>query len=125
MESYITVRHFHILCACLSAGLFLLRLLLDLAGKPGWRSSFLRYVPHVNDTLLLILAFTLLAIGPWQPFVHQWLGFKILLVIGYILSGMVALKTRFQPSTRILASLLAILQLTAVFYLAHFKPVIL
>lgn len=124
MEHYLTVKHVHIICACLSAGLFLLRLLLDAIGKPGWRNSRFRLLPHVNDTLLLLFAFTLLAMGPWQPFVHQWLGYKILLLIGYILSGMVALKPKFNIATRILASALAILQLVCIFYLAHFKPVL-
>jgi uncharacterized membrane protein SirB2 len=124
LEYYLTVKHFHIVCACLSAGLFLLRLLLDVIGKPGWRNSRFRFFPHINDTLLLLLAFTLLAMGPWQPFVHQWLGYKILLLIGYILSGMVALKSKFNTATRFLASALAILQLACIFYLAHFKPVL-
>lgn len=124
MEYYLPVKQLHMFCAYLSATLFLLRLLLDLAAKPGWRQSPVRYLPHINDTLLLSLAFTLLAIGPWQPFVHQWLGFKILLLLGYIAFGIGALKQRLSVSIRTLCAALALAQLAGIFYLARFKPLL-
>lgn len=111
-------------CAYLSACLFVLRLMLDVAAKPGWRNSAFRYLPHINDTLLLTLAFTLLAIGPWQPFAHQWLGVKILLLLGYIGFGMAALKTTLNVCWRTAAAVLALLMLGGIFYLAKFKPLL-
>lgn len=81
MEFYPDVKLLHMFCAYLSAALFMVRLLLDLTGIFDWRKSTLRYLPHLNDSILLTLAFVLLAIGPWQPFVHQWLGFKILAIV--------------------------------------------
>jgi uncharacterized membrane protein SirB2 len=125
MEFYLTVKYMHITCALVSASLFVTRLLFDLLGKPGWRDSVVRHVPHINDTLLLVLAFTLLALGPWQPFVHQWLGIKIILLLGYIILGFLALKTTFSVFVRSIAALLALLLLTGIFYLAYFKPVLL
>lgn len=124
MEFYLSVKTLHIITAIITASLFVLRLILDLIGKPGWRSSAWRYVPHINDTVLLILAFWLLTFGPWQPFVHQWLGGKIILLIGYIFSGVVALKTSYSKFVRSLATMLALLLLASIFYLAHFKPVL-
>lgn len=124
MEYYLPVKQLHMFCAYLSAGLFIARLLLDMAGKPGWRLSPVRYLPHINDTLLLTLAFTLLAIGPWQPFVHQWLGFKILLLPGYIAFGIGALKQRLSVPIRTLCAALALAQLAGIFYLARFKPLL-
>ncbi|MDR6983525.1 putative membrane protein SirB2 [Rheinheimera pacifica] len=124
MEYYLQVKQLHMFCAYLSAGLFIGRLLLDIAGKPGWRQSPARYLPHINDSLLLTLAFTLLAIGPWQPFVHQWLGFKILLLIGYIAFGIGALKPSQAVPTRTVCALLALAQLGGIFYLARFKPLL-
>ncbi|MBU2112427.1 MAG: SirB2 family protein [Gammaproteobacteria bacterium] len=124
MEYYLPVKQLHMFCAYLSAALFVLRLLLDLAGKPGWRLSPVRHLPHINDTLLLTLAFTLLAIGPWQPFAHQWLGFKILLLIGYILFGIAALKQRLSLPVRVACTVMALSQLAGIFYLARFKPLL-
>lgn len=124
MEYYLPVKQLHMFCAYLSAGLFIARLLLDMAGKPGWRLSPVRHLPHINDTLLLTLAFTLLAIGPWQPFVHQWLGFKILLLLGYIAFGIGALKQRLSVPMRTLCAALALAQLAGIFYLARFKPLL-
>lgn len=124
MEYYLPLKHLHMLCAYLSATLFTGRLLLDMAGKTNWRQSPLRYLPHINDTLLLTLAFTLLAIGPWQPFSHQWLGFKILLLLSYIMFGFAALKQSLAVPTRTICAVLALAQLAGVFYLARFKPVL-
>ncbi|WP_039987128.1 SirB2 family protein [Paraglaciecola mesophila] len=125
MEYYLTVKYLHITCALLSVSLFVSRLVLDMLGKPGWRVSGWRHVPHINDTLLLVLACVLLALGPWQPFVHQWLGIKILLLLGYIMMGFVALKVTFSGLIRSLAAIVALLLLTGIFYLAHFKPILL
>ncbi len=124
MEYYLQVKQLHMFCAYLSVGLFIGRLLLDMAGKPGWRDSPARYLPHINDSLLLTLAFTLLAIGPWQPFVHQWLGFKILLLVGYILFGIGALKQSLSLSLRAACVAMALAHLCGIFYLARFKPLL-
>lgn len=124
MEYYLQVKQLHMFCAYLSAGLFIGRLLLDMVGKSGWRQTPARYLPHINDSLLLTLAFTLLAIGPWQPFVHQWLGFKILLLIGYILFGIGALKQSLSLSLRAACVAIALAHLSGIFYLARFKPLL-
>lgn len=124
MEYYLPVKQLHMFCAYLSATLFIGRLLLDMVGKPGWRQSPVRHLPHINDTLLLTLAFTLLAMGPWQPFVHQWLGGKILLLLGYIVFGIGALKQRLSLPVRTACALLALAHLAGIFYLARFKPLL-
>ena len=62
--------------------------------------------------------------GPWQPFVHQWLGVKILLLLGYIGFGIGALKQRLSTLVRTACALLALAQLAGIFYLARFKPLL-
>ena len=124
MEYYLQVKQLHMFCAYLSVCLFIGRLLLDMVGKPGWRQTPARYLPHINDSLLLTLAFTLLAIGPWQPFVHQWLGFKILLLVGYIAFGIGALKQSLSLSLRAACVAMALAHLSGIFYLARFKPLL-
>jgi uncharacterized membrane protein SirB2 len=124
MEFYPDVKLLHMFCAYLSAALFMVRLLLDLTGIFDWRKSTLRYLPHLNDSILLTLAFVLLAIGPWQPFVHQWLGFKILAIVCYVVFGFFAMKEKFRWRTHLIYSALSISSLFLVFYLAKFKPVL-
>ena len=124
MEFYLSIKYVHVTCALLSASLFIFRLLLDMIGKPGWRLSAFRYIPHINDTLLLTMAFTLLALGPWQPFAHQWLGFKILLLLGYIGFGIGALKQGASVGVRASCALVALVLLAGIFYLARFKPLL-
>lgn len=110
------------LCAVLTVLLFVGRLLLDACGRTGWRRSIFRWLPHINDTILLTLAMGLLALGGWQPGVHKWLGIKILLVGGYIISGVFALNLQRSKTVRLVAVTLAVGQLAAIFYLARFKP---
>lgn len=55
-------------------------------------SRWLKILPHINDTILLITGI-LLAIRVQQyPFVHQWLTVKIICLIAYIILGMMAMK---------------------------------
>lgn len=110
------------LTACVTGVLFVLRLLLDLAGQPGWRQTPLRWLPHVNDTVLLAMALSLLVLGGWQITAHSWLALKLLLLLGYIAAGMVAMKPRFDLPARALAAGLALAQLTGIYYLAVSRP---
>lgn len=124
MEYYLPIKHLHMLFAYLTAVLFTLRLMLDVLGKPGWRQTPLRFVPHINDTLLLVFALALLFVGPWQLFTHGWLGLKILLLLGYIVAGMVALKQNKPKGMRIGFAALALFLLAAIFHLARAKPLL-
>ena len=124
MEYYIPMKHLHMLFAYLTAVLFTLRLVLDAIGKPGWRQTPLRFVPHINDTLLLLFALALLFVGPWQLFTHGWLGLKILLLLGYIAAGMIALKQSKPKAMRIGFAALALVLLAAIFHLATSKPLL-
>jgi uncharacterized membrane protein SirB2 len=122
MTSYLALKTIHMSAAYLTLTLFALRLALDAAGRPGWRRTPLRWIPHVNDTLLLSAAISLLFVSGWLPFVHHWLTAKIIFLIGYILAGVVALKPGLNRKTRMLAAALALLQVMAIFYLAIRKP---
>ena len=122
MEWYTGLKMTHMLAAALTTILFLFRLSLDAAGKPGWRSTALRFVPHIVDTVLLAAAIGLVIVTPWMPFVHHWLTLKVLLLIGYVIAGVFALKPQYSRKIRILASAAAIIQLVLIFALALHKP---
>jgi uncharacterized membrane protein SirB2 len=122
MSSYLILKSVHMIAAYLTVVLFSLRLLLDAVGKPNWRKTPLRWIPHANDTVLLVAAISLLFVTPWMPFVHGWLTAKILLLVGYIVAGVFALKEARSLQVRLIASVLALVQIMAIFHLAIAKP---
>ncbi|HET8802295.1 MAG TPA: SirB2 family protein [Marinobacter sp.] len=123
MSAYDILKHLHVTTAALTVVLFSLRLLLDAVGRPGWRQSPLRWIPHANDTVLLAAAVGLLVVTPWMPFVHGWLTAKVLLLVGYIIAGVFAFKTSMSASVRVFSAVLALVQVAAIFHLALAKPV--
>lgn len=123
MSAYVILKHLHVTTAYITVVLFALRLLMDAVGRPGWRQTPLRWIPHANDTLLLVAAISLLFVTPWMPFVHGWLTAKVFLLLGYIVAGLFALKTTLGSPARVVAAILAFLQIGAIFHLAMTKPV--
>ncbi len=122
MTAYLMLKHLHMTAAYLTVTLFALRLLLDAVGRPGWRQTALRWIPHANDTVLLSAAIGLLLVTPWMPFVHGWLTAKVVLLLGYIAAGLVALRTTVRVPVRVAAAILALLQVATIFHLAMTKP---
>ncbi|EMP55208.1 hypothetical protein MSNKSG1_11193 [Marinobacter santoriniensis NKSG1] len=123
MSAYPILKAIHVSAAYITVVLFTLRLLLDAVGRPGWRQTPMRWIPHVNDTVLLTAAIGLVIVTPWMPFVHGWLTAKIFLLLGYIGAGVFALKTSAPFRVRAIAAVLAFLQVGAIFHLAMTKPV--
>ncbi|GGY78022.1 SirB2 family protein [Marinobacter zhanjiangensis] len=121
--AYVILKHLHMTTAYLTVVLFALRLLLDMVGRPGWRQTPLRWIPHANDTLLLLAAISLLFVTPWMPFVNDWLTWKVFLLVGYIVAGVFAMKPGFSVPVRAVAAILALVQITLIFHLAMTKAV--
>ncbi|HLV78388.1 MAG TPA: SirB2 family protein [Marinobacter sp.] len=122
MTSYMLLKHLHMTTAYLTITLFALRLLLDAVGRPGWRETPLRFIPHINDTVLLLAAISLLFVGGYVSAMPGWLMAKIVLLIGYILAGVFALKTTLGKPARIIAAVAALVLVCAIFHLAMAKP---
>ncbi len=122
MTSYIILKHLHMTTAYLTITLFALRLLLDAVGRPGWRQTPLRFIPYINDTILLVAAIALVFVAGYASAMPGWLITKIVLLFGYIIAGVFALKTTVGKPARIVAAVLALVQVTAIFHLAMAKP---
>lgn len=122
MEYYPILKGVHMLTAYLTAALMLLRLGLDLGGWSAWRKTPLRWIPHVNDTLLLAAALALIGVTGWMPLVHHWLTAKVVLLVGYIVAGKWALDLNRPGPVRVGAAIAALLQLLLIFVLALWKP---
>lgn len=124
MTAYMILKHLHMTAAYLTITLFALRLLLDVVGRPGWRDPPLRWIPHANDTVLLVAAIALLFVAGYASSIPGWLIAKIVLLVGYIVAGVFAIKPKFSTPVRVIAAILALVQVSAIFHLAMAKPLL-
>ncbi len=106
---YIALKFTHIACVVLSITGFIVRGLWMLRDSPWLRKRWVKVVPHVNDTLLLVAGIVLAVRIQQYPFVHGWLTAKALALIAYIVVGAVGLKYGKTRNIRIAAWLSAII----------------
>ena len=86
------IKVIHMSTAFISISLFILRAVWVFRESSMMSQKWVKILPHVNDTFLLITA-TILAISIQQyPFVDGWLTAKITALLFYIVFGMFALK---------------------------------
>jgi uncharacterized membrane protein SirB2 len=105
--SFLLLKNVHIFFVAASYALFFLRGVWSLNGSAIMRKRWVKIVPHVVDTLLLISALALaLTIGQY-PFVDAWLTAKIVGLLLYVVLGFVALREGMNKSLRFIAWLAA------------------
>jgi uncharacterized membrane protein SirB2 len=78
-------------------GGFFLRGLLMMRESHWLEARWIRRLPHINDTILLIAALALAWMSGQYPFVANWVTAKVFGVIAYIILGTLALR---KASTR-------------------------
>jgi len=105
MILYLAIKHLHMTCVALSGCLFLLRafwtIRASLSDQLALKRSWVRILPHLIDTLLLISAMTLAIQSGQYPFQNDWLTAKVLALTAYIILGSIALKRAKTRSHRI------------------------
>ncbi|MDA8256430.1 MAG: SirB2 family protein, partial [Betaproteobacteria bacterium] len=89
---YLAVKYVHVLSVVLSLTGFFLRGILMMRDSPLLGARWIRVLPHINDTVLLIAALTLAALTHQYPFVVDWVTAKVFGVIAYIILGTLALR---------------------------------
>jgi uncharacterized membrane protein SirB2 len=97
----------HITSVALSYSLFFLRGIWMLRESPLLRQRWVRYAPHTVDSVLLLSAITLAWRLGISPLEHSWLAAKIIALLGYIVTGSVALKRGKTKHIRLAAWLVA------------------
>jgi uncharacterized membrane protein SirB2 len=112
--SYTLFKHVHVAAATIVVLLFLLRGYWMLAGSPMLDRRWVRIVPHVNDTLLLLAAIGLATFTGLVPFVIA----KIAGLVLYIVLGTIALKRGRTKPIRIVAFVAALAVLAYIFAVA-------
>lgn len=108
MPLYSTLRLIHVSAVVLSVSLFLLRSLWMLADSPRLGQLWVRVLPHVNDTVLLVAALGMVYLSKQYPFVEPWLTAKVLALLVYIVAGSIALRRGRTRKLRLFALVLAL-----------------
>ncbi|MGK3141081.1 SirB2 family protein [Pantoea sp. C2G6] len=121
---YPLIKNLHLLTVIITVTLFLLRFYWQRRGSAMLTRRWVRILPHINDTLLLLTGVLLVMITHFYPFTPQgsWLTEKLLGVIIYIALGFVALSRRPRTDrTRWIAFLVALIALVTIITLALTK----
>ena len=93
--------------AAMSYGLFFLRGVWMLSESRRLANRLIRVAPHINDTVLLGAAIALMVGTDQYPWTMPWLLAKVVALILYILTGMVALHSGAAKNVRALAWIVA------------------
>ena len=120
---YLIVKHSHLVFVVITVVLFNLRFWMRtiLPSRPV--PKVLRFVPHINDTLLLFTGMMLMTITRYVPFGNaDWLGVKLILVVLYVLGGMFCLKSPPRSAKWWIGYALSIGCRCTIYWLATYKP---
>jgi len=101
--STLFVKYLHISFVSLSYGLFFLRGVWMLRDSPLLQQRWVKIVPHIVDTALLLSAITLAIQLSISPLAAPWLMAKIIALLGYILIGTIAIKRGKTKHIRLIA----------------------
>lgn len=108
LEWYSTLKMIHVSSVCLSLGLFVLRGGWMIADSPRLQQRWVKVLPHLVDTTLLLSATGLVLILQQYPFVQSWLTAKVLALVVYIVLGSIGLKYGRSKPIRIVACVAAV-----------------
>jgi uncharacterized membrane protein SirB2 len=96
---YAAVKQLHLAAVVVSWTLFFLRGVWMIGDSPRLKARWVRVVPHVNDTILLVAGVYLATFVGLQP----WIVAKLVALVAYILIGMVAITRGPTKPVRIAA----------------------
>ncbi|UJP05090.1 MAG: SirB2 family protein [Nitrosomonas sp.] len=100
---YALLKTIHVGSVALSLLLFFIRGVWLIRDSVNLRKRWVRILPHVNDTILLVSAIWLAITIQQNPIEHSWLTAKVSGLLIYIGLGMVAMRFGKTRSIRIAA----------------------
>ncbi len=99
--SFLLIKTSHIALVVASYTLFVLRGIWSLRASPVMQTRWVRVVPHLVDTLLLVSALTLAHTIRQYPFIDTWLTAKVVGLAIYVILGFIALRRGINKSIRL------------------------
>lgn len=108
MSPYQAVKAVHVTCVVLSISAFSVRGAWRLAGRSLPTRGWLRWAPHVNDSVLLAAAIALATMSRQYPVSQDWLTAKVVGLLVYIGLGSLALQDGIGSGRRLAAWLAAL-----------------
>lgn len=105
--SYTLLKLIHVSSVMLSYLLFLTRGVWMIRASAQLRQRWVKIMPHVIDTVLLVSAIMLAILIQQNPLVNSWLTAKIVGLLVYIGLGMVALRFGKTRAVKISAWIMA------------------
>lgn len=114
----------HIGTVYVTFGLFTARGIWMLTDSPSLQDRWVKVVPHLNDTLLIVAAIGMLVTARINPLMQPWLLAKISGLLLYIWLGTMALKRGRSKRLRALYFLAALTTLGYIISVAVTKQVI-
>ncbi|MCK9469021.1 MAG: SirB2 family protein [Porticoccaceae bacterium] len=118
MEYYLHIKLAHIFFALFSISFFVLRALWSVFESPRLKARWIRVLPHLNDTLLLVAAIYLVVVSHQYPFQQHWLTAKLAALVIYVVLGAMAIRRGHTPLQRGFFALLAIAVFIYIFAVA-------
>lgn len=103
------IKLIHISTAFISISFFLLRGVWVFNSSEMMSKRWVKIVPHINDTILLITAIILAVNLQQYPFTHDWLTAKFIALLLYIIFGMFALKRAKEMKSKIIFFIFSLL----------------
>ena len=97
------LKHIHVTCVVLSGAGFFIRGLWMIHESPRLQEKWVRVLPHIIDTTLLVSAILLTLQLRQYPFVQSWLTAKVLALLAYIVIGAIGLKYGKTKKIRVVA----------------------
>jgi uncharacterized membrane protein SirB2 len=107
-DTYSVLKSVHVAAAAVSAALFALRGGWMMAAPERLRRRWVRIVPHVIDTVLLVSAIALAVMLDNFSATGGWLTAKVVALVAYIVLGTIALKRGRTLHVRVVAFVAAL-----------------
>ncbi|MGH1463694.1 MAG: SirB2 family protein [Neptuniibacter sp.] len=106
--TYLAIKHIHLTCILLSLILFMIRGTWTLFYPAKMQQKWVKVLPHIIDTVLLISGLTLAFLLQQYPFVDHWLTAKVLALCLYIGLGSYVIKSSSPRQYKLMVFLAAL-----------------
>jgi len=124
MDLFNALKFIHISTVSISLILFISRALLLFSQSPRLQQPVLRILPHINDTILLVSAISMLVTAELIPSGENiWLLAKIIAMVVYILLGMILFKSAKSILAKQLVFVLALIIYSYIIHTAIYKTI--